>query len=135
MKLNNSTHKTSLQILVASLPFLFTVIFIFKDYIIKLMYLFPACPFFKTFDLYCPGCGNTRSVFSILNGDILSSLRYNITPLLLMFFAIMAYIEFILNSFGRRIHILPRNTRFYLITAIILALYSIVRNFFPYLTP
>lgn len=38
---------------------------------------FGECLFLKTFHLYCPGCGGTRSLKALINFDIISSFRYN----------------------------------------------------------
>ena len=35
------------------------------------------CLFYKITHLYCPGCGGTRSVHSLLDGHLISSARYN----------------------------------------------------------
>lgn len=37
----------------------------------------PECVILKTFGIYCPGCGATRAVYSLYNGDILQSIYYN----------------------------------------------------------
>jgi hypothetical protein len=40
------------------------------------LFLFP-CLFHKLTGLYCPGCGGTRSVTSLLHGHPITSIRYN----------------------------------------------------------
>lgn len=35
------------------------------------------CPAHKLFGLYCPFCGGTRAIGSLLKGDVLASLTYN----------------------------------------------------------
>ena len=37
----------------------------------------PACPIYAHFGFYCPACGGTRAIISILNFDIFSSILYN----------------------------------------------------------
>ena len=39
---------------------------------------FPACPFHTLTGLYCPGCGSQRSFSSLLHGNILQALQYNV---------------------------------------------------------
>lgn len=39
--------------------------------------IFPPCPFLHITGWQCPGCGGTRSMFSLLNGDIITSLQMN----------------------------------------------------------
>lgn len=109
--------------------------FIFRNNIIALTKYFPRCMFYSLFNLYCPSCGNTRSVISLLNGNILAALRYNISIIVLLALALLAYIELAALSFGKRIRLLPRRLSFYIVLIVIMSAYWIVRNFIPYLTP
>ncbi len=43
---------------------------------------FPPCLFHQCTGLYCPGCGSTRMIHSLLHGDIRAAFGYN--PLLLL---------------------------------------------------
>ena len=36
-----------------------------------------GCSFYENMHLYCPGCGGTRALESLLHFDIISSLKYN----------------------------------------------------------
>lgn len=36
-----------------------------------------TCWLYSTYHIYCPGCGCTRSLIALLNGDILHALHYN----------------------------------------------------------
>lgn len=38
----------------------------------------PGCMFHKLTGLYCPGCGSTRALYSLLHGDLISSLHNNL---------------------------------------------------------
>lgn len=38
----------------------------------------PECKFHELTGLYCPGCGSTRALFSLLHGDLMSSLHNNL---------------------------------------------------------
>ncbi len=117
------------------LPIMIIILLLRKEDILALVSYFPACSFYNAYDIYCPSCGNTRSVTALLQGDIPSSLRYNIIPVLLALMGILGYIELITYSFGRHIRLLPRRLSFYLILLAILMVYWIMRNFSPYLTP
>jgi len=45
---------------------------------------YPKCTLHKYTGLHCAGCGLTRSVFSLLHGEVLQSLAYNVLwPILL----------------------------------------------------
>ena len=37
----------------------------------------PECAVYNTLGIYCPGCGATRAVYSLYNGEILKSIYYN----------------------------------------------------------
>lgn len=61
--------------------------------------LLPRCFFHSLTHLYCPGCGNTRAVYSLIHGDIVTALRCNI--LVFVFSPILAYsfISFVVNTY------------------------------------
>ena len=44
-------------------------------------WIFPACPIYKYLGIWCPGCGFTRAVKSLLAGDFFQSLSWNPMPL------------------------------------------------------
>lgn len=45
------------------------------------------CAFASSLFMYCPGCGGTRAVYSLLHLDFLSALKYNIiVPLMLVLY-------------------------------------------------
>lgn len=106
-------------------------IFLAKDVILELSHHFPRCPFYLATNFYCPACGNTRSVQALLRGEILSSLRYNIVPLVLLIVGILLYAELGTALFGRRRNLLPRKGLFWIIFGIGMAIYFVARNFFP----
>ncbi|MBB5632883.1 hypothetical protein BKA04_001106 [Cryobacterium mesophilum] len=39
--------------------------------------IFPACPLLHYFGIQCPGCGGTRAMYSLLHGDIATSIAMN----------------------------------------------------------
>ena len=51
---------------------------------------FPVCPLHAMTGLNCPGCGLTRGFHALLNGDILTALRFN--ALLPVFGFVFAYL-------------------------------------------
>lgn len=116
------------------LPTLTLLIFLLRDYFIGLSKCFPECRFYRDTGWLCPACGNTRSVTALFHGDILSSLGYNITPILLFTFAAAFYIELAAYAFGAKIRIIPRSYRFLTAVLIALPLYYLFRNFIPFLT-
>ncbi len=92
----------------------------------------PACPFYTVFGLYCPGCGNTRSVLALLHGDVLLSLRYNLFPCACLLVLLLLYLEWGAGLFTqKRRRLLPRSARFWSPAGVLAALYWVGRNFFP----
>lgn len=55
--------------------------------------LFPQCPFHALTGLNCPGCGATRGMHQLLNGNFIEALHYN--ALLVLFVPMIIY--FLLN--------------------------------------
>ena len=94
------------------------------------------CPFLSLFHLYCPGCGGTRMVISMLHFDFYQAFRWN--PLMFIVFClIFIYIPTNLILYKKKkVWILP-STYFWIGFIIILILYMILRNIpaFEYLIP
>jgi len=119
-----------IKILVCFFPFFaVSFVYIFRDALIYFGTLFPACPSYTWFDIYCPGCGNTRSIQHFLKGDILGSIRFNPIPILGMLIGALAYIELITFVFGKHIKLIPRSRKFWVIVIIAFSIYFIIRNF------
>lgn len=54
--------------------------------------IFPVCAFYAMTGLYCPGCGMTRALHSLLGGNILRAIRYNVMLVIAMPVLIYAYL-------------------------------------------
>lgn len=120
-----------LRIAVVTVPAaVISLILMFRNNIIVVTAHFPPCQFYRIFHLYCPGCGNTRSVISLLNFNVVSSIKYNITPVVLGIIILAFYIELAAYAFGRRVRIVPRKNAFLFSVAGSMLIYYIVRNFF-----
>jgi hypothetical protein len=135
--MNNAQLKNRpiLKIIAVLIPFLLITLFALRETMLELLLHLPGCPIYNMYHVYCPGCGNTRCVSALLNGNILSALRFNILPILVFIFCILGYLEFTAYSFGQHLRLIPRNSQFYIVSALLLAFYTIIRNFIPYLTP
>jgi len=105
--------------------------FIFRDSLALLARTLPPCPFYNNYHICCPSCGNTRSVLSLLHGDIISSIRYNITPVFLLAILLAFYCEAIAQLFGKKIAIVPRKISFLVIAIVGFITYYVIRNFIP----
>lgn len=84
----------------------------------------PQCLFLKYTGMYCPGCGATRAVLSVLHGRFIMALRYNFGLCALGVICILCYIEYAFNK-----KILPRSPWFWIVFGVILVLYYVLRNF------
>jgi hypothetical protein len=132
----NSMNRKSLnKIITVLIPVFVLLLFFIRDHLISFASHLPPCPFYSVYHLYCPACGNTRSVAALLHGDIAESLRFNIIPILYLILLLLAYIEYATYSFGRHILLLPRSLRFYITLIALIVIYVVFRNFIPYLTP
>lgn len=123
------------QIATILLPILFIIFFLLKENIISLVEMLPPCPFYERLHLFCPACGNTRSVKALLHGDVLTSVHYNITPIILGIFALLAYIQMAARSFGKSIQLLPTKISFYMVLIALWFVYVTIRNFVPNMIP
>ena len=93
------------------------------------------CPFHKFTGLYCPGCGVTRLLFSLIKLDFYQAFRYNpLVFILLIIGIIYLLIKFILKKFNIIIKV-PNYVWYILI--IIVIIYGILRNIpeFSWLAP
>ena len=114
-------------------PILLALALIFSDKIIVLAEYLPPCVFYEKLHIYCPACGNTRSVTALLHGDILGSLRYNVTVIFLCLLGLAFYIENIialLTGGRKKIRLVPRSNIFVFAVIALFALYFVVRNLF-----
>lgn len=116
-------------------PLLITIIFLLKSWIICAAGLFPECSLHRLSGYYCPGCGNTRSVICLLNGDVIGSLHNNITPIFLIMLLVLLYAELLFSIFEKKIKLLPRNNIFWFTVMGMVLLYYLMRNFFDIIAP
>ena len=93
------------------LSILFTYILIF---ILIFLYFFklkdyfsiPTCPIYNHLGLFCPACGGTRALISLLKLDLLSSILYNPIVVYTIFFTTLYLItEFLNVNFNKKISI------------------------------
>lgn len=135
MEHKSTISKHVIRIAAVLLPVLLLVFMPFySKYILILGQNMPSCIFYRIFHIYCPGCGNTRSVMALAQGDILASLRFNPTPLVLLIAGALFYVEGVLRLFGKKVCLFPRKGFIYVLI-IVMAVYLLVRNFIPFLTP
>lgn len=91
--------------------------------------IFGRCPTVMLFHVYCPFCGGTRAALALLHGDILLSLRYNPTTILLCVLA--AYYEVCVIAAiltGKRRWLRRADLRLLIPVAVISVLFCVFRN-------
>ena len=107
-----------------SLLFIVGVLFIQKT-----KFYFP-CLFQKLTNFYCPGCGITRMILSILKFDFYQAFRYN--PLVFLLFITFFPLKLLLRNVSKK----SKEYASYLLLFVVI-FYGILRNveFFSYLKP
>ena len=76
-----------------SIFFLLLLFFLFS-----ILFKFPIpCLFKKLFSLSCPACGLTRSIFALLNLNILTSLYYNILGIPVFLLLVITYFLIVID--------------------------------------
>lgn len=97
VELNKERIKKSIIV-----TFSISILIILFLYLNKQFSFFIPCIFHKITNLYCPGCGATRMVISIINLNFYKAFKYNpflfiISPFLIFYF-IKYYIYWIQNK-------------------------------------
>ena len=123
------------RILVVLLPIISAILLYFVAVFVAKNITLPQCLTYKYFEIYCPGCGMTRSVIALLHGDILLSLRDNALIIfgILLLFAL--YLELVFKVYGKRLRFPIHSNKFIIGTLILIGVYSVLRNFIPFLAP
>lgn len=102
----------------------------------KIFHVYLKCPIYEIFHVYCPGCGLTRMLSSILKLDFYQAFRYNPLLFIMLPFSLILLIEDIYSELKKKKSIYRKipNYIWYIIIVILLA-YAILRNIYPVLAP
>ena len=100
---------------------------------IWLSFHLPPCVFYRLTGLYCPGCGNSRSVRALLRGQIWLSLRYNAFPLFALLLGVLWMIEQVTGWLGRPCRLLPRRPWAIWTIVILFLIYYVLRNIWEFM--
>ena len=94
---------------------------------------FPPCPLHATTGLYCPGCGSQRAFSSLLHGDVLAALRFNILFVAAIPLLLYAAILTIANKFYTSKNLFYKSG-FATAVLLIVVVFGISRNlpYFPF---
>lgn len=107
---------------------IFSIIHIFQ---INYQFFLLPCLFYKITGLFCPGCGGTRSVHALMDGNLIASIRYN--PIVL--YGVFIYIWYMISNTieyvsKHKIKIGMKYHDIYLwIGLVLLILFCLIRNF------
>ena len=115
-----------------------SLIFLLLIYLLisKKFHLYIPCYIHEITGLYCPGCGITRMLISILNLDFYKAFRYNPFLFILSPFVIFLYIENIYAIIKNKTPLYKKiDNRIWIILIIALLIYGIVRNIYLPLAP
>lgn len=128
--------KRSYKIAVAALaPTAVALMFVFSEQLINLGKHLGVCTFYMLTGIYCPGCGNTRSVTAMLHGHFLTAVRNNASLPFISLLLLCLYIELLFDIFGKPVKILPRKTWLWCSVIGVFMVYFVVRNFIPEIAP
>ena len=94
------------------------------------------CPFRKLLHLYCPGCGGTRMIISLIHLDFYQAFRWNPLLFILIICGIILCIINIILYIKKRPIIKP-SLKFWIFIIVLLIIYMVLRNIpiFSYLIP
>lgn len=94
------------------------------------------CPFYEFLHIYCPGCGSTRMIRSLLHFEFYQAFRYN--PLLfILLFPFGGVIVAEIVYFIKNKKLFNISTKIYVLLIVIIFVYWILRNisYFNWLIP
>ena len=118
-------------LLLIALPMGLPPFIIFRDLIEVWTQSFPVCFILDRYHIICPACGITRSVLFLLQGDVISSLRYHILPVLLLIIGLGFYVEAWMSVCGKKVTVIPRKISLLVVVVIGFVIYVVLRNVIP----
>lgn len=101
-----------------------------------LFHPFIPCIINEVTGLYCPGCGVTRMLISIIKLDFYQAFRYNPLLFVSLPFALILIIDYLYSKFKKRKPMYEKiDNKIWIAMIIILIIYGIVRNIYLPLAP
>lgn len=94
------------------------------------------CPIHLLTNLYCPGCGVTRMIKSILKLDFYQAFRYNQLLFILSPFFIFLFLDYVYSYIVKKESLYKKIPEYvWIIIIVLLIIFGIIRNIFPYFAP
>ena len=94
------------------------------------------CVFHEVTGLYCPGCGISRMLISILKFDFYQAFRYNPLLFIMLPFALALIVDHIYSTINKKQSLYKKiNNKVWIILCVVLIIYGIVRNIYVPLSP
>lgn len=102
----------------------------------KIFNIYLRCPIHEIFHVYCPGCGLTRMLLSILKLDFYQAFRYNPLLFIMLPFSLLLLFENIYSESKNKKSMYKKipNCIWYTIIVLLL-IYGVLRNIYPFLAP
>ncbi len=115
---------------------LLVLIFIIYFILVFKFNIYIPCLFHKITNLYCPGCGVTRMIISLLKGNLYQAFRYNMLIFILTPFLMFFIFDYIISRKKQRDALYEKipNSIWYILI-IVLVIFGIIRNIFPFFAP
>lgn len=115
---------------------LLVLIFIIYFILVFKFNIYIPCLFHKITNLYCPGCGITRMIISLLKGNLYQAFRYNMLIFILTPFFMFFIFDYIISRKKQRDTLYEKipNSIWYILI-IVLVIFGIIRNIFPFFAP
>lgn len=126
------------RLLIVIISFISILLLSFLYYKInKIYHIGFNCVFHQITNLYCPGCGITRAIFSLIELDIIGAIKYNILIITAIPLILYYYLVNIINwiNLKEKKEIYPKTM--WNIILVFVVLFGILRNIeiFSFLAP
>ena len=100
------------------------------------LHIYIPCFIHRITGFYCPGCGVTRMLLSMLKLDFYRAYLYNKLLFILSPFALFLFLDYIYSMIKNKNPLYKNiNNKVWYLLIIILVIYGVLRNIFPSLAP